>query len=162
MGQCVYETSPVALLQTVETISDVLKAIRLKVLSSEKRGGLNLVTFNWSPFKLFTLKFSKESVQTLSGERPKTAQRTLFLLFERNKCLPITTQCRAAIHFSHHTSLLCLNSRCSGPLHRACITKQIMTPYPPPYVKLSKAPIKVDPLTFERPWYMQQQCIRRA
>jgi hypothetical protein len=38
------------------------------------------------------LKFSKESVQTLSGERPKTAQRTLFLSFEINNCLQISAQ----------------------------------------------------------------------
>jgi hypothetical protein len=73
----------------------------LKVLTNEKRGVLNLV--NWSPFKLFTLEFSKESLQTLHGERLKISQRTLFLSFEINNCLPITAQCRAAIHFSHHT-----------------------------------------------------------
>jgi hypothetical protein len=52
----------------------------LKVLTNENRGGLNLVSFDWSRFKLF----SKESVQALSCERPKTAQRTLFLSFEIN------------------------------------------------------------------------------
>jgi hypothetical protein len=45
----------------------------LKVMTNEKRGGLNLVLFDWSCFKLFTLKFSKESVQAPSYERPKTA-----------------------------------------------------------------------------------------
>jgi hypothetical protein len=50
----------------------------LKVSTNEIRGGLNLASFDWSPFMLFTLKFSEESVQTLSSEGPKTAQRTLF------------------------------------------------------------------------------------
>jgi hypothetical protein len=66
----------------------------LKVLTSQKRGGLKLVSFDWSRFKLFTLKFSKESVQTPSCERLKTAQRTLFLLFEINNCYPITVKHR--------------------------------------------------------------------
>jgi hypothetical protein len=35
-----------------------------EVLTNEKRGGLNLVSFDWSHFQLFKLKFSKESVQT--------------------------------------------------------------------------------------------------
>jgi hypothetical protein len=43
----------------------------------EKRW-VNLVSFHWSRFKLFTLKFSKESGgQTLSCERPKTAQQRI-------------------------------------------------------------------------------------
>jgi hypothetical protein len=40
--------------------------------------------------KLLTLKFSKESEQTPSHERPKPAQRTLFLSFEINNCFPTT------------------------------------------------------------------------
>ncbi len=66
----------------------------LKVLSSEKRGNLKVVAFDRSPFKLFTLRFSNKSVQTPSCERPRTAQRTLFLSFESNNCFPITVQCR--------------------------------------------------------------------
>ncbi len=62
----------------------------LKVLTNEKRGGFILVPFDWSRFRLFKLKFSIESVQTPSCERPKTAQRTLFLSFEINNCFPIT------------------------------------------------------------------------
>jgi hypothetical protein len=61
-----------------ETVAD------LKVLTNEKRGGLTTVLFDRSPFKLFTLKFSNKSIQPSSCERPKTAQRTLFLLFESN------------------------------------------------------------------------------
>jgi hypothetical protein len=64
--------------------------LALKVLTNEKRGGLNLVSFDLSRFKLFTLKFSKESVQTPSCERRKTAQRSLFLSFEINNYYPIT------------------------------------------------------------------------
>jgi hypothetical protein len=56
--------------------------LRLKVLTNEKRGGLKLVSFDWSPCKMSSLRFSKESVQTLIlfCERPKNAQRkTLFI-----------------------------------------------------------------------------------
>ncbi len=58
------------------------------------KGWLNLVSFDLSRFKLFTLKFSKESVQTSSCNRPKTAQRILFLSFEINNYFPITVQLR--------------------------------------------------------------------
>jgi hypothetical protein len=54
----------------------------LKVLTNEKRGGLKVVAFDRSPFKLFTLRFSNKSVQAPSCERLRTAQRTLFLSFE--------------------------------------------------------------------------------
>jgi hypothetical protein len=53
----------------------------LKVLTNEKRGGLELAAFDRSPFKLFSLKFSNKSVQAPSCERHKTAPRTLFLSF---------------------------------------------------------------------------------
>ncbi len=62
----------------------------LKVLTNEKRGGLTVVAFDRSPFKLFTLKFSSKSVQAPSYERPETTQRNIFLSFEINNCLPIT------------------------------------------------------------------------
>ncbi len=54
----------------------------LKVLANEKRGGLKVVAFDKSPFKLFTLKFSKEFVKAPSCKRPKTTQRTPFLSFK--------------------------------------------------------------------------------
>jgi hypothetical protein len=41
----------------------------LKVLTNEKRGGLKVVSIDRSRFQLFTLKFSKKSVQTPSCER---------------------------------------------------------------------------------------------
>ncbi len=66
----------------------------LKVLTNEKRGGLKVIAFDNSPFSLFTLKFSNKSIQPSSCERPKTAQRILFLLFANNNCFPITLQCR--------------------------------------------------------------------
>jgi hypothetical protein len=62
----------------------------LKVLTNEKKGGLEVVAFDRSPFKLFRLRFSDKSVQAPSSERPKTTQRTLFLSFEINNCLQIT------------------------------------------------------------------------
>jgi hypothetical protein len=40
-----------------------------KVLANEKRGGLKVVAFDKSTFKLFTLKFSRESVQAPSCKR---------------------------------------------------------------------------------------------
>jgi hypothetical protein len=61
----------------------------LKVLANEKRGGLKVTTFDRSPFKLFSLKFSAESVQALFCERLKTTQRTLFLSFEIKNCFPL-------------------------------------------------------------------------
>ncbi len=66
------------------------RGVRLKVLTNEKRGGLTVVAFDRSPFKLFTLKFSSKSMQAPSCERPETTQRNLFLSFEINNCLPIT------------------------------------------------------------------------
>ncbi len=75
----------------------------LKVLTNEKRGGLKVVSFDRSRFKLFTLRFSNKSVQALSCEGPKTAQRSLFLSFEINYCFQITALCRDASHFAHNT-----------------------------------------------------------
>ncbi len=66
----------------------------LKVLTNEKRGGLGVVFFDRSPFQLLSLKFSNKSVQALFFERPKTTQRTLFLLFANNNCFQITLKCR--------------------------------------------------------------------
>ncbi len=63
---------------------------RVKVLTNEKRGGLKVVGFDKSPFKLSTLRFSTKSVQAPSCKRPKTTQRALFLSFEINNCFPIT------------------------------------------------------------------------
>jgi hypothetical protein len=56
----------------------------LKVLTNEKRGGLRVISFDRSPLKIISRKFSKESVQAPSCERHKTTQRTLFLLFANN------------------------------------------------------------------------------
>ncbi len=60
----------------------------LKVLTNEKKGGLAVVSFDRSGFKLFSLRFSNKSMQAPSCERNKTAQRTLFLLFANNNCFP--------------------------------------------------------------------------
>ncbi len=68
----------------------VLSLTSLKVLSNGKRGGLKVVAFDKSPFKLFTLRFSNKSVQAPSCKRPTTTQPTLFLSFETNNCFPIT------------------------------------------------------------------------
>ncbi len=62
--------------------------LALKVLTNEKRGGLTVVSFDRSDIKLFTLKFSNNSVQSSSCEKHKTAQRTLFLLYANNNCFP--------------------------------------------------------------------------
>jgi hypothetical protein len=58
------------------------RTLLLKVLSNEKRGNLKVEAFDRSPFKLFTLRFSNKSVQAPSCERPRTAQRTMFLSFK--------------------------------------------------------------------------------
>jgi hypothetical protein len=60
--------------------------LQLKVLTNEKKGGLKVVSFNRSRFKLFTLRFSNKSVQAPSCEGPKTAQRSLILSFEITYC----------------------------------------------------------------------------
>jgi hypothetical protein len=44
----------------------------LKVSTNQKRGGLKVVTFDRSPFKVFSLRFSRNSVQAPSCKRPKT------------------------------------------------------------------------------------------
>ncbi len=64
--------------------------VYLKVLTNEKRGGLKVVAFDRSPFKLFTLRFSNKSVQAPSCDRPRTAPRTLFQSFANNNCFQIT------------------------------------------------------------------------
>jgi hypothetical protein len=57
-------------------------------MTNEKRGGLKVVEFDRSPFKLFTLRFSNKSVQAPSCEIPRTAKRTVFLSFEINNFFP--------------------------------------------------------------------------
>jgi hypothetical protein len=42
----------------------------LKVLNNEKRGGLKVVSFDRSPFTLFSLRFSNKSVQAKTAPRP--------------------------------------------------------------------------------------------
>jgi hypothetical protein len=66
------------------TLLFILCKFTLKVLTNEKREGLRVISFDRSPFKLFSRKFSKESVQAPSCERHKTTQRTLFLFFANN------------------------------------------------------------------------------
>ncbi len=53
-----------------------------------------LILFERSHFKIFSLKFVNKSDLSSSCERPKTAQRTLFLFFENNNCFQTTLQCR--------------------------------------------------------------------
>jgi hypothetical protein len=63
----------------------------LKVLlTNEKRGGLSVVSFDRSRFKLYSRKFSNKLVQAPSYDRHKTDPRTLFLLFESYNWFPIT------------------------------------------------------------------------
>jgi hypothetical protein len=52
-----------------------------------KEGGLKVVAFGRFPFKVFSLRFSKKSVQAPSYWRQKT---TLFMSFAFNNCLQIT------------------------------------------------------------------------
>jgi hypothetical protein len=64
----------------LELISDhtVLVFFCLKVSTNEKRDGLSVVSFDRSPFKLFSLKFSNLLVQAPSCESYKTAPRPCF------------------------------------------------------------------------------------
>jgi hypothetical protein len=82
----------------------------LKVLVNEKRGGLKVVALDKSPYKLFMLKFSKESVKAPSCKRPKTTQRTPFLSFEINNWLPITVLCWRLIKKSRKLACHMVNS----------------------------------------------------
>ncbi len=75
----------------------------LKVLTNEKRGGLSVVSFERSPYKPFSLKFSNILVQAPSCERHKIAPRTLFLLFANYNCFPIALKCRADTLFTAYT-----------------------------------------------------------
>jgi hypothetical protein len=68
---------------------DTVTSLALKVLTNEKRGGLSMVSFDRSPFKLFSLKFSNRLVQAPSCERHKTALRTLFVSFANNNYFQI-------------------------------------------------------------------------
>jgi hypothetical protein len=52
--------------------------VYLKVLTSEKRGGLTVTLFDGFRFQLFTLKFSNISVQPSSCERPKLLSEPCF------------------------------------------------------------------------------------
>jgi hypothetical protein len=72
----------------------ILRIFFLKVLTNVKRGGLLVVSFDRSRFKLFLRKFFNKFRQAPSYERPKTAPRTLFLSFESNNFFPITVKCR--------------------------------------------------------------------
>ena len=49
-----------------------LSSSSLKVSTNEKRGGLKVVAFDRSHFKLFSLRFSKKSVEAPSFRRSKT------------------------------------------------------------------------------------------
>jgi hypothetical protein len=49
-----------------------------------------VVVFDRSPLKLFSLRFSKKSVQAPSRGSSKITQRTLFKSFAFNICLLIT------------------------------------------------------------------------
>jgi hypothetical protein len=79
----------VTLAHFAKLCNKTLKKHFLKVLTNEKRGGITVVSFDRSPFKLFSLKFSNKSGKAPSCERPKTTQRTLFLLFANNNCFQI-------------------------------------------------------------------------
>jgi hypothetical protein len=82
----------------------------LKVLTNEKRGGLKVVAFDRSSFKLFTLRFSNKSVQAPSCERPRTAPRTLFLSFANNNCFQITVLRRSCMKKSVKLACHVVNS----------------------------------------------------
>jgi hypothetical protein len=75
--------------QTYIDLNQALTNLLFKGIDNQKRGGLNLESFDLSCFKPFTLRFSNKSVRTPSCERPKTTRRRVFLLFEYNNCFQI-------------------------------------------------------------------------
>jgi hypothetical protein len=81
-----------------------------KILTNEKRGGLKVVSFDRSPFKLFTLRFSEKSVQAPFCERPRTAPRTLFLSFANNNCFQIAVSRRSCMKKSGKLACHVVNS----------------------------------------------------
>ncbi len=92
--------SPVCLFRKVVVgYSNSLLFLRL---NNDKRGGMRVVSFDRSPFKLFSLKFLNKSVQTPSCERPKTTQRTLFLSFEIKNCFQIAAYCSVGLRQTFH------------------------------------------------------------
>ena len=92
----------------------------LKVLTNENRGGLKVVAFDRSPFKLFTLRFSNKSVQAPSCERPRTAPRTLFLSFANNNCFQIMVLHRSCMKKSVKLACHVVNSRIQTSLLVLC------------------------------------------
>ncbi len=81
--------------------------IQLKVLTNEKRGGLSVVLFDRSPFKLFSLKFSNRLVQAPSCESHKTAPRTLFVSFANNNYFQIAVKRRSFMKKIRETCMPC-------------------------------------------------------
>ena len=69
------------------------------VLSNEK-----VVSIDVSCYKLFTLRFSKESVEALPCEMSISNQRTLFLLFDYNNCIQLN--CTPAITANHSNNVI--------------------------------------------------------
>ncbi len=102
-------------------------SVVLKVLTNEKRGGLKVVSFDRSPFKLFTLRFSNKSMQAPSCERPRTAPRTLFLSFSNNNCFQITVQRRSCMKKSVKLACQVANSNIAiGSLPKLQISQGIV------------------------------------
>jgi hypothetical protein len=60
-------------------------------------GWLTVVSFDESPFKLFSLRFSYKSMQAPSYKRTQANQRTLFLSFAINNCFPTSDEKLLAI-----------------------------------------------------------------
>jgi hypothetical protein len=86
----------------------------LKVLTNEERGGLKVVSIDRSRFQLFTLKFSKKSVQTPSCERaiPPTLCRYLETVIDfkcHKKGFQTTAKCRRCMKRSKKLARHVLN-----------------------------------------------------
>jgi hypothetical protein len=79
-------------------------------LTNEKRGGLEVVAFDRSSFKLFTRRFSNKSVQVPSCDRPRTAPRTLLLSFANNNCFQIAVLRRSCMNKSVKLACHVVNS----------------------------------------------------
>ncbi len=97
------------------------KTLSLKVLTNEKRGGLRVVSFDRSPFKLLSLKFSNKSANRCRphparGLKLHTTQWTLFLLYANNNYFFITLQCRRSMKI-HWTKTLAQGNKITYFLH---------------------------------------------
>jgi hypothetical protein len=88
----------------VREVCVLLRIWPFKVLTNEKRGGLSVVSFDRSPFKLFSLKFSNNWCRPQPVRGLKLLREPCFYHLQTIIVSSNAIQyCRAATTFSHHT-----------------------------------------------------------